>query len=71
MSVKNRAGAAGGAVGVPPICVGVGFLAPNGQMVIPMQMAEQSVVAADLPSADPHQKGQLWSSAGVITISAG
>jgi hypothetical protein len=40
-------------------------------MVVPQQMVEQNIVAADLPTADPHQKGQLWSSAGTITISAG
>lgn len=29
------------------------------------------VMAADLPTADPTNAGQLWSNAGVVTVSAG
>jgi hypothetical protein len=70
VAIKNRTGAAGGLSGGNAICVGVGYWTASG-MVLPMQMAEQNIVAADLPTADPHQKGQLWSNGGVITISAG
>ena len=29
------------------------------------------VVIADLPTSDPTNAGQLWSNAGVVTVSAG
>lgn len=31
----------------------------------------QPVTIADLPTADPLVAGQLWSNAGVVTVSAG
>ena len=44
-----------------------------GSLLVPEQEVDQSavIVAADLPVADPHVKNQLWSNAGVVTISAG
>lgn len=32
---------------------------------------QEGIVVGDLPSADPHKKGQLWNNAGAINISAG
>jgi hypothetical protein len=29
------------------------------------------ILVATLPTADPHVVGQLWSNAGVVTVSAG
>jgi hypothetical protein len=30
-----------------------------------------TVIMLDLPTADPHVVGQLWSNSGVLTVSAG
>jgi len=33
--------------------------------------AAGKLIVAGLPTADPHVVGQLWSNAGVVTVSAG
>jgi hypothetical protein len=44
------------------------------RLMVPQQEIDQSataISAADLPSVDPHMKGQLWSNGGTVTISQG
>lgn len=53
------------------VFVAVGMQLGVGHWYIPQQEVEQNITVADLPSADPHVKGQLWSNAGAITISVG